>query len=204
MTTGSAESIRNELTQDSPLTISEQPYAGPSRYRHLGKGVFAGLLGGLIGTIVMTEFQTAWGKANQALQNGSVEKDSQDQQRETEQQKEDTTMKAAGKLARIGGWELSHEQKKIAGPVVHYSFGTLQGALYGAVTELTDTPGGFLPGALFGAGLFALADEVGVPALGLSGKPTEMPISSHLYGIAAHLVYGFATEFARRGLRAAL
>ena len=77
-------------------------------------------------------------------------------------------------------------------------FGTLQGAVYGAVTEFTNGSGGLLPGLLFGTSLFVVADEITVPALGLSGKLTESPLSSHLYGFAAHLVYGVA----RRGLRA--
>ncbi|MGH9352975.1 MAG: hypothetical protein ACRD2G_12575, partial [Terriglobia bacterium] len=103
--------------------------------RALVKGLVAGLVGGLVGTIVMTEFQKAWSKTAQAMSNG--EADGQGQQ-----ESENATMKAAGKIAHIGGRELSHEQKKKAGPVVHYSFGTLQGAAYGAVTELTRTPGG--------------------------------------------------------------
>jgi uncharacterized membrane protein YagU involved in acid resistance len=169
-----------------------------ARQRALGKGLVAGLVGGLVGTIVMTEFQNAWSKTAQAMQNGN-------HAREQEQQEsENATMKAAGKIAYIGGRELSREQKKKAGMVVHYSFGTLQGAMYGAMTELTRTPGGFLPGLLFGAALFGLADEVAVPALGLSGKPSESPLSTHLYAAAAHCVYGMATEFARRGLRAAI
>lgn len=170
-----------------------------TRPRSMTKGVVAGLVGGLIGTIAMNEFQKAWSKTAQALQNGDHA-----QSRQEEQESENATMKAAGKIARIGGRELTHEQKKKAGPIVHYGFGTLQGALYGAVTELTRTPGGFLPGILFGAALFALADEVAVPAMGLSGKPSETPASTHLYAAAAHCVYGMTTEFARRGLRAAI
>lgn len=170
-----------------------------ARPRSLGKGVIAGLVGGLIGTIVMNEFQKAWSNAAQAMQN-----DNQSREQQGEQESEDATMKAAGKIASISGRQLSHEQKKKAGPVVHYSFGTLQGVLYGAMTELTRTAGGFLPGVIFGVALFALADEVAVPALGLSGKPSETPASTHVYAAAAHCVYGMATEFARRGLRAAI
>lgn len=170
-----------------------------TRVRSLGKGVAAGLVGGLIGTMVMNEFQKAWSKTSQALKNS----DGQRQQQGSEES-ENATMKAAGKVAHLAGRELSHEQKKKAGPVVHYSFGTIQGAVYGAVTELTRTPGGFVPALIFGAALFALADEVAVPALGLSGKPRETPVEMHLYGAAAHCVYGMATEMARRGLRAAL
>lgn len=169
-----------------------------ARPRALGRGIVAGLVGGLVGTVVMTAFQKAWNKTAQAMQ------DDEYSQKQEQPESENATMKAAAKIARIGGRELSHEQKKKAGPVVHYSFGTLQGAIYGAVTELTRTPGGLLPGLLFGAALFGLADEVAVPALGFSGKPSEYPASTHLYAAAAHCVYGMATEFARRGLRAAI
>jgi uncharacterized membrane protein YagU involved in acid resistance len=184
-----------EKTYTAPRGLNEPELIA----RKLGKGVAAGLVGGLIGTIVMNEFQKAWNKTSQALKSD----DGQEQQR-GRQESENATMKAAGKVAQIAGRELSHQQKKQLGPVVHYSFGTLQGAVYGAVTELTRTPGGFLPAMLFGAALFVLADEVAVPALGFSGKPSETPVSMHVYGAAAHCVYGMATELARRGLRAAL
>jgi hypothetical protein len=102
-------------------------------------------------------------------------------------------VKAAGKLAEMIGRPLSHEQKKKLGPVVHYSFCTLQSGVYGAVAEWSEGHG-FIAGLTFGAALFVAADEVVVPALSLSPKPMESSISSHLYGLAAHLVYGVTTE----------
>ena len=191
---------------ESWIAIAE-PFLGIGRTpvrrvhnREISKGVIAGLVGGLIGTIVMTQFQNAWSKASEALKDGRGQ-DNEDHQ----QEKEDATMKAAGKIvSSIGGRSLSHEQKKKYGPVVHYSFGTLQGGVYGAITELTPSSGGLLPGLVFGAVLFAAADELAVPALGLSSKASESPLSSHIYGLASHLVYGASTEIARRGLRASL
>lgn len=173
--------------------------------RHSGKGILAGLIGGLVGTIVMTQFQNAWSKASQAVKNKNSDQGSQEEQKhQGEQESEDATMKAAGKVARLAGRQLSHEQKKNLGPVVHYSFGTLQGGVYGGVIESAGVSGGFLPGLIFGASLFAVADEIAVPALGFSGKPTESPLSSHLYGLASHLVYGISTEMVRRGVRSTL
>lgn len=174
------------------------------RDRHIAKGLFAGLVGGLIGTIVMTEFQNGWSGASRALNNRKADSNSVAQEQQGEQEKEDATMKAAGKIAELTGHQLSHEQKKKLGPLVHYSFGTLQGAVYGSVTEMTGDSAGLLSGLIFGAALFLAADEAAVPALGLSGKPAEYPLSSHLYGLASHLVYGLSADIARRGLRAAL
>jgi len=167
--------------------------------RSVFKGLVAGLIGGLIGTIVMNEFQNLWSTVSQKLENSDGR-----QSQQSQEESESPTMKAAAKIARLGGRELTHEEKKKLAPVVHYSFGTLQGAVYGGTAELAGTPGGFLPGVLFGAALFAAADELALPQLGLTGKPSEMPASSHVYGLAAHLVYGLSTEIARRGLRAAL
>jgi hypothetical protein len=49
-----------------------------------------------------------------------------------------------------------------------------------------------------------LADEIGVPAAGLSGPPTKTPPAKHLQAWAAHLVYGLVTELTRRGILKAL
>jgi putative membrane protein len=174
------------------------------RHPHLGKGVLAGLVGDLIGTIVMTEFQNAWNKASQSMKNDRAKDSEQNQQTQGEPEKENATMIAAGKIARLTGHQRSHQQKKKLGPVVHYSFGTLQGGIYGVVTEVNGNSRAFLPGLLFGSALFVAADEVAMPALGFSGKPTDYPLSSHLYGLASHLVYGVTAEMVRRGLRSAL
>lgn len=173
--------------------------------RHTGKGILAGLIGGLVGTIVMTQFQNAWSKALEAVKsNGSEQRSLGEEKQQGKPASEDATMKAAGKIARLAGRQLSHEEKEKLGPVVHYSFGTLQGGVYGSVIESAGVSGGFVPGLIFGASLFAVADEIAVAALGFSGKPTESPLSSHLYGLASHLVYGISTEMVRRGVRAAL
>jgi uncharacterized membrane protein YagU involved in acid resistance len=69
--------------------------------------------------------------------------------------------------------------------------------------EVAGNCGGMLAGLVFGAALFVLADEVAVPELGLSSKPSELPLPSHLHGFAAHLVYGISSGIPRPGVRAA-
>ena len=156
----------------------------------LAKGIVAGVAGGLIGSIVMTEFQRTWSKVSERGPQGPP--------------KEDASMKAAAKIAALAGRQLSYESKKKFGQVVHFSFGTLQGALYGAAMEVSGQSGGLLSGVAFGSALFALVDEFAVPALGLLEKPAKYPLSSHLYGFASHLVYGLSSEIARRGVRASI
>jgi putative membrane protein len=172
--------------------------------RKLWKGLLAGSAAGLAASLAMNQFQAAWSKAakkmgDQANQGSSENQSSGDS--------EDATMKAAGKLAEIAGRRLTHEQKKKAGPIIHYAFGTGMGALYGALMEVGPRRmrrHEFLSGIGFGSVLFAGADEIAVPATGLSGSPTETPLSSHLYALASHIVYGLATGAVRKGVRAAL
>jgi hypothetical protein len=64
---------------------------------------------------------------------------------------EDATMKAAGKLGEAIGRHLPREEKKKYSPLVHYSFGTAQGAIYGAITERLGVRGGFVPGLVWGS-----------------------------------------------------
>lgn len=161
------------------------------------RGLLSGAIGGLVGTIIMTQFQSAWSKAAQELK-----PERRYDLPESDREKEDATMKAAGKIAALAGRELSHDAKKKLGPVVHYGFGTLQGAIYGTALEAVgERGGGLIAGLALGAALFALADEVAVPYFGLGSKPSETQLKWHLYGLGAHLVYGLSTEVVRKGLR---
>ena len=110
-------------------------------------------------------------------------------------------MKTADRISElVQGRHLTREEKKKAGPVVHYAFGALMGAVYGASGEVN--PGAnALAGIPFGAILFAAADEVALPVLGLSDKSAAYPLSTHLYGLVSHAVYGVTTETVRRMVR---
>ena len=161
------------------------------------KGILSGLVGGLTATIAMTQFQNAWNKANKASQTLNSHDDKRAEPEKENAQDEDATMKAAGKIACLAGVRLSHEARKKAGPVIHYAFGTAMGAAYGLAREaaprqLRRSP--LLSGVAFGGLLFLAADEFAVPALGLSGKPSQSPASRHLYGLVSHLVYGLTLE----------
>lgn len=166
------------------------------------RGLLAGAAAGLIAAWTMNQFQSLWGKVSEKLQDRNDEQQNrQKQQAQSSDGNEDATMKAAAKIASlILGRELSHEEKRKAGPVVHYAFGAFSGSVYGLLAEyLPAARLGF--GTAFGATLFLIADELSVPALGLSKSPDEYPLSSHLYGLASHFVYGLSTEAVRNGIR---
>lgn len=165
------------------------------------KGFVAGAVGGLAASFVMNQFQHAWSKASQALQNGHKK---QQQPHDQQQQEPDATMRAAEKIAElIFKRSLTAEQQRKAAPWIHYAFGTVMGGVYGVASE-------YVPqvrrgaGVPFGAAVFAGADEIAVPALGLSKPAREFPLSIHAYALASHLVYGATADLVFRGVRKVL
>lgn len=96
---------------------------------------------------------------------------------------------------------LTEEQKKKAGTLVHYLFGAGWGGLYGLVRA--SAPGRAIPAAGAGYGLlvWAVAYTVLLPAFRLGPRPRAYPPRHHAYAIAAHIVYGLATQLAYRSAR---
>src|SRR5580704_18637378 len=99
------------------------------------KGLLAGAVGGLVGTIAMTKFQEGWQKVSEKRRSGDRPREQKTSRPRHSEEKKDATMKAAGKLAQAAGRELTYEQKKQASPLIHYGFGTAMGALYGMAME---------------------------------------------------------------------
>ena len=120
------------------------------------------------------------------------------------EEQDDTTVRTASAISEgLFDHKLTTAEKKIAGPAVHYSLGTGVGGLYGAVAEVAPavTAGAGLP---FGAAFWLVVDEGAVPILGLAKGPTAYPLSTHVYALTSHFVYGLTTELVRRSLRNAL
>ena len=176
----------------------------------LGAGMVAGAVGGLVASWVMNMFMESAGPKVQQLaqkfdHSAQQQQPSQSQSSSDSEPKEDATMKTADALvsAATGGRHLSREAKKKGGPIVHYAFGAMMGALYGMSAEYSSVVrSGF--GTAFGSALFAGADLWAVPALGLSGSSSDAPISSLATPFSAHIVYGATTEGVRRLMRAVL
>lgn len=177
---------------------------------NIWKGLVAGLAGGLVAAWAMNQFQAAWMRAAansekphgaQSMQPSDGSKGNQEQDAK---EQDDATVETAKVISRqVFGHELQESEKKPAGAAVHYAFGIASGGLYGALAEVTPqvTAGAGLP---FGAAFWLLADEISVPALGLSKGPAEYPVSTHAYALASHLVYGVTAEMSRRALRQVL
>ena len=177
--------------------------------RSVAKGFVAGISAGIVATLVMDQFQKALAHGKRTAE--KREKLAQGEARWTvanemaqEEMKaaetEGSTVKVAEAVAHLAGTTLAKQDRVAAGQAVHYVFGTLMGVAYGVGAELAPaiTSCG---GTAFGTALFLGADEVAVPALKLSGAPTDTPASGHLEYWAAHLVYGGALELTRGLLR---
>ncbi|MGH9945062.1 MAG: DUF1440 domain-containing protein, partial [Pyrinomonadaceae bacterium] len=180
------------------------------------KGLAAGVVGGLIASVVMNQFQALWSRlaegeershGAQSMQQGSprsgVGLDLHARQ-EDEEPDDDATMRLAEVISKgVLDRELTKSEKHTAGTALHYAYGITMGALYGAAAEFAPvvTAGAGLP---YGASIWIVADEGVVPALGLSKSPTEYPLSIHAYALSAHFVYGMTTEVVRRAVRSTL
>ena len=149
------------------------------------KGLVAGLAGGLVASWTMNQFQAAWTRmagnsekphGAQSMQPSDGSKG--DQELDAKEQ-DDATVETAKVISRqVFGHELQESEKKPAGAVVHYAFGTVTGGLYGALAEVTPqvTSAAGLP---FGAAFWLLADEISVPLLWDSRKD-QLSIRSRL------------------------
>ncbi len=179
------------------------------------KGLAAGIVGGLVASAVMNQFQAAWSRlaedeershGAQSLQQGSPQVGvGRELQAQGKDQEQDDAPERLANAISVGVFdhELTEREKDVAGTAFHYAMGATSGAVYGALAEIIPEvkTGAGLP---FGAVVWLAVDEGLIPAVGLSKSPTEYPLSIHAYALASHLVYGLTTELVRRVVRDAL
>ena len=124
----------------------------------------------------------------------------EDQQREVESSYADKSpARAAKKLTEPLGIEL--EDPKRAGHVISWTYGTLWGVAYALLSRERGT----LPiagGLALGTALWAVGDEVFVPALRLAPGPTKFPLRTHAKAGGSHLAYGSGVDLGLRTRRA--
>lgn len=181
----------------------------------ISRGLLAGLVGGLAASWLMNQFQSLAsnvfegsnkGHGAQSTQEGSPKHGAGAELRRLglDDPDDNAAERTANVIAaKLFDHEMSKDEKKLNGQIVHYVFGAATGALYGAASEVipATTAGVGIP---FGAVVWLLADEVVVPALGLSQPLNAYPISKHAFALTSHLVYGLATDAFRRVARLAV
>ena len=164
-----------ELKQKLGLSQPAEP--APEHERSLVKGMFAGLVGGLVATAAKSVGE----KIFPPRAHGEPE--------------------PPEVLAeKIAGHSLSTQQKSAAGETIHWGFGALTGAAYGGLAE-------YFPaatqkeGASFGLALATLTHGNALPALGLAADPDHQTKREHTSEMATHVVYGVVTEVVRSTVR---
>ena len=119
---------------------------------HPIRGLAAGLLAGCAASWVMNHFQQMQPlNPPPKLKNGKVSmpqrKGDEESMHQGDDLDENATVKTAQRISqKVFQHELTDVEKRLAGPAVHYAYGSLVGALYGGLAE-------FLPGVSAGAGL---------------------------------------------------
>jgi uncharacterized membrane protein YagU involved in acid resistance len=179
------------------------------------KGLAAGIIGGLVASAVMNQFQKLMSSkilgevrshGAQSLQSGAPRHGAGRMLEEhgKERPEDDAAERLANTIAvGVFDHELTEHEKDVAGTVFHYAYGTSMGAVYGAAAEILPqtTAGRGLP---YGALIWVGADEGIVPLLGLSKPAAEYPLSIHASALVSHLVYGLTVEIVRNAVRKAL
>jgi hypothetical protein len=110
--------------------------------------------------------------------------------REKELQEEPAYVKAAERLAEIGGQNLDQERAERLGLRLHRGLGMSGGVIAGLMVARGMNPLG--AGILTGFGLWLLVDEGANALFGLTPPPTAYPRETHVRGLLGHLTYGGA------------
>ena len=163
----------------------------------LFKGLVAGVAGGLLASLAMEQFQALWTKISEKMQEAQGDK-------LPKSRAKPATVKTADAISkRVLGHKVPKNKQKLAGEAVHYAMGATSAAIYGSLAEFAPvvTAG---EGLAFGATVWLVADEASLPALGLSKSPMKVPLSTHVYALASHLVYGAVAEAVRRAVRSVI
>jgi len=160
------------------------------RRRHtparLAQQAAVGAAAGLIGAFAMNLFARA---AKRAQAGHGV----QPPQRHT--QEDDAAEKAGAIVYRavVGHKPRRKALKRRLGSAMHYAFGAAAGAAYLLSAEFVPAMRSAF-GLAYGALVWAVADEVAAPALGLSKSPRENPIDVHLFALGGHGVFAATVE----------
>lgn len=174
-------------------------------------GAVAGAVAGTLATLAMSTFQRLWAQvvpepetplnSLHPAERGWPESVEAVRPSGPRHGPDDATVEAADRISRhVTGHGLTVEERAVAGPAMHYLFGAVAGAAYGALAEWEPrvTAGAGLP---FGVAVWLAADEIALPLLGLTPSPGDSPPRRHLLSLSAHSVYGVTTEAIRRALR---
>ncbi len=103
----------------------------------------------------------------------------------------------------VASRRLPEDERQLALQGIHWIFGAVAGAVYGALVEMEPSLGAW-HGAAFGITLNRITHESILPKLGLTAAPGNQPTQERISEWVTHAVYGVATDSVRRAVRRAL
>jgi putative membrane protein len=104
---------------------------------------------------------------------------------------------------RVASHPLSEGEKQLSLNGIHWTFGALAGAVYGAAVEMEPKAGAWR-GAAFGLTLNKLTHQSILPKMGFADPPAEQSTQERQSEWVTHAVYGVVTEAVRRLVRKGL
>jgi hypothetical protein len=144
--------------------------------------IASGLGAGAIGTLAMT----GWQELSSRLMSNGSDSGGDDQPSDPWAQAS-VPAQVARKLANVVGVDPDPKRIPLLTNLMHWSYGTGWGAIYGLLPKRRGM------GLLFGAGVWAMSYVQLVP-LGLYEPPWKYPPSQLGLDLSYHLVYGAGTE----------
>jgi len=148
--------------------------------RSISKGFLAGLIGGLVGSGVKMAAEQVFPP-----------------------RVEGQTAPPVVLAEQVAGHNLPDEQRRLALQGIHWIFGAVAGAVYGALVEVEPSLGAWR-GAAFGITLNRLTHESILPRMGLAASPQNQPTQERISEWVTHAAYGVATDTVRRAVRKAI
>jgi putative membrane protein len=101
---------------------------------------------------------------------------------------------------QVAGRALPPAEKQAAMQTIHWGFGAVAGAVYGAMVELEPSLGAWR-GAAFGLSLNKITHETVLPRMGLAASKEQQPSQERISEWVTHAVYGIFTDAVRRIVR---
>ena len=161
-----------------------------SRAEQAGKILLAGFVGGVAGAWAMRRFSALW--------RGLGGPSSAPRGEPYSSQEWDSAGRAAERITSVLlARRLSVQEKRRATAALHYLVGGAAGAGY-AATSNAYPAARVGSGTVFGTAFWLLGDELSMPWLGLTDKPSDYSLAAHVNSLGEHIVYGMTTESVRR------
>lgn len=101
---------------------------------------------------------------------------------------------------KAAGHPLPHGERIAASQGMHWAFGALAGAAYGAVVEFKPSVGSW-KGAAFGLGIKRMTHDSTLPQMGAEAPKEDQPPQERISEWVTHAVYGVVTELVRGQVR---